>query len=71
MLVRRSAAGGVDGAVHGKIAQPPGRTRPLERDGRAPLVEGQPKRRTYRARFWDNDTPVGDWSDMVEVTAQP
>jgi len=40
-------------------------------DGRAPLVAGQPEQRRYRARFVDNDVPVGDWSDTVEVTAHP
>jgi len=40
-------------------------------DGRAPLVAGQPELRRYRARYVDNDIPVGDWSDTVEVTAHP
>ena len=40
-------------------------------DGRAPLVAGQPEQRRYRARFVDDDVPVGDWSDVVEVTAHP
>jgi len=40
-------------------------------DGRAPLVAGQPEQRRYRARYVDNDVPVGDWSDTVEVTAHP
>ena len=40
-------------------------------NGRAPLVAGQPEQRRYRARYVDNDVPVGDWSDMVEVTAHP
>lgn len=40
-------------------------------DGRAPLIAGQPEQRRYRARFVDNDVPVGDWSDTVEVTAHP
>jgi hypothetical protein len=38
-------------------------------DGRAPLVAGAPEERRYRARFIDNDIPVGDWSDIVVVTA--
>jgi len=40
-------------------------------DARAPLVAGQPEVREYRARFRDNDIPVGDWSDIVSATAQP
>jgi len=40
-------------------------------DGRAPPVAGQPEQRRYRARYVDNDVPVGDWSDTVEVTAHP
>jgi hypothetical protein len=40
-------------------------------DARAPLVAGQPEQRRYRARFVDDDTPVGDSSDTVEVTAHP
>lgn len=39
-------------------------------DGRDPLVAGQPEVRQYRARFKDNDLPVGDWSDVISVTAQ-
>ncbi len=40
-------------------------------DGRPPLVAGQPEQRRYRARYVDNDLPVGDWSDTVEMTARP
>ena len=39
-------------------------------DARAPLVAGQPETRRYRARYIDDDQPVGLWSDIVEVTAQ-
>ena len=39
-------------------------------DGRAALVPGQPEVRQYRARFKDDDLPVGDWSDVISVTAQ-
>jgi hypothetical protein len=39
-------------------------------DGAAPLVPNTPEVRQYRARFKDNDLPVGDWSDVVSVTAQ-
>ncbi|MEX2586972.1 MAG: hypothetical protein WD602_03130 [Actinomycetota bacterium] len=39
-------------------------------DGRAPLVPGAPELRQYRARYRDNDLPVGDWSDVVSATAQ-
>ncbi len=38
-------------------------------DGRGPLVAGQPENRRYRARYRDDDNPVGEWSDIVEVTA--
>lgn len=40
-------------------------------DGRPPVVAGQPEQRRYRARYVDDDAPVGDWSDTVEVTARP
>ena len=40
-------------------------------DGRAPVAAATPEQRRYRARFVDNDLPVGDWSDTVEVTARP
>ena len=33
-------------------------------------VAGQPESRRYRARYRDDDDPVGEWSDIVEVTAQ-
>jgi len=36
-----------------------------------PLAPGQPEVRQYRARWRDDDSPVGDWSDIVQVTAQP
>jgi hypothetical protein len=32
-------------------------------------VAGQPENRRYRARYRDDDQPVGEWSDIVEVTA--
>lgn len=35
-----------------------------------PLPAGQPETRRYRARFVDNGVPVGDWSDIITVTAQ-
>jgi hypothetical protein len=38
-------------------------------DARTPLVAGQPENRRYRARYRDDDQPVGAWSDIVEVTA--
>ena len=40
-------------------------------DARVPLVAGQPEVRQYRARWRDDDLPVGDWSDIVQVTARP
>ena len=39
-------------------------------DGRAPLVPNTPEQRRFRARYRDNDTPFGNWSDTVSVTAQ-
>lgn len=39
-------------------------------DARPALVPGQPEMRRYRARYIDDDQPVGLWSDIVEVTAQ-
>lgn len=38
--------------------------------GRAPLVLGHPETREYRARYKDNDLPVGDWSDVISVTGR-
>ena len=40
-------------------------------DARTALTPGQPEVRQYRARYRDDDQPVGDWSDIVQVTAQP
>lgn len=40
-------------------------------DARPPLVPGQPETREYRARYRDNDQPVGDWSDIISVVAKP
>ncbi len=39
-------------------------------DGRLPLVPNTPEVREYRARYVDNDVPIGDWSDVVSATAQ-
>ena len=39
-------------------------------DGSPPLVPGTPEVREYRARYMDNDLPVGEWSDVISVTAQ-
>ncbi len=39
-------------------------------DARAPLVANTPETRRYRARWRDDDVPFGNWSDIVEVTAQ-
>ena len=39
-------------------------------DGSTPLVPNTPEVRQYRARYKDNDLPVGDWSDVISVTAQ-
>lgn len=40
----------------------------VDTDG--PLVPNTPESRQYRARYVDNDLPVGDWSDVISVTAQ-
>lgn len=40
-------------------------------DARPPLTPGQPEVRQYRLRFVKRDDPVGDWSDIVSVTATP
>lgn len=41
-------------------------------DNRAPLVASTPEQRLYRGRFRDNDDqPIGTWSDIITVTAQP
>lgn len=40
-------------------------------DTRAPLVAGQPEVRKYRGRYLDGDTPIGDWSDIVQVSTTP
>lgn len=39
-------------------------------DGRGPLVAGQPEVREYPARYKDGDLPVGEWSDVISVTAR-
>ncbi len=38
-------------------------------DARLPFVAGQPEQRQYRARFINDDSPTGDWSDIVTVSA--
>lgn len=40
----------------------------LHEDKRPLLVPGQPEVREYRLRFWDNDKPNGDWTDVAAVT---
>jgi hypothetical protein len=35
------------------------------------LAAGQPELCRYRPRWRDDDRPVGDWSDLVQVTARP
>lgn len=37
-------------------------------DGRDPLVPGQPELREYRIRFVDDNSPTGEWSDVVSIT---
>lgn len=38
-------------------------------DNRPPLTAGQPEERRYRLRYRDNDLPVGEYSDVLVVTA--
>ena len=40
-------------------------------DDRPLLVPGQAEMREYRARFWDNGKPNGDWCDVAKVTISP
>ena len=40
-------------------------------DDRPPLVPGQPETRSYRMRFQNGDTPVGQWSDVFSATVAP
>ena len=40
-------------------------------DSRPPLVAGQPEVRRYRLRYFLNDTPTGNYSDIVTVTTIP
>ncbi len=40
-------------------------------DDRPLLVAGQPEVREYRARFWDDGVPNGDWCDVAKVTVGP
>jgi len=40
-------------------------------DDRAPLVAGKPEERRYRLRYFIDDAPVGDWSDVIVVITRP
>ena len=40
-------------------------------DSRALLVPGQAEIREYRARFYDNGQPNGDWCDVAKITVSP
>jgi hypothetical protein len=40
-------------------------------DDRPPAVPGKPELRRYQQIYVRNDVPVGQWSDVVEVTLQP
>lgn len=40
-------------------------------DTRAPLQADAPEQREYRLRFYDNDTPTGQWSDTINTTTTP
>ena len=37
-------------------------------DERELLVAGQPEKRDYRMRFWDDGTENGDWTDIASIT---
>ena len=40
-------------------------------DARPPVAAGKPEVRRYRAIYLLDDSPVGQWSDVVSVTVQP
>lgn len=40
-------------------------------DTRPPLVSGQPEERRYRLRYFNDDEPIGEWSDEIVATARP
>ena len=40
-------------------------------DVRPLLVAGQAEVREFRARFWDDGQPNGDWCDVAKVTVSP
>ena len=40
-------------------------------DTRALLVPNQAEMREYRAMFWDNGQPNGDWCDVARITVSP
>ena len=40
-------------------------------DTRPPLVPGQPEVRRYRLRYLDRDTPTGEYSNVLVITAHP
>jgi len=40
-------------------------------DSRAPLAAGVPEIRCYRLRYFPNDVPTGNYSDIVTVTTIP
>lgn len=40
-------------------------------DARPLLVAGQAEVREFRARFWDDGQPNGDWCDVAKVTVSP
>jgi hypothetical protein len=40
-------------------------------DARPPMQPGTPEQREYRLRFYDNDAPTGQWSDIIVVTTMP
>ena len=40
-------------------------------DTRALLVPNQAEMREYRAMFWDNGQPNGEWCDVARITVSP
>jgi hypothetical protein len=40
-------------------------------DGRPPVTAGTSETRQYRMRYFDKDTEVGEWSDVVSVVTIP
>jgi hypothetical protein len=40
-------------------------------DTRPPLTVGKPEERRYRLRYFLNDEPIGEWSDILTAITLP